>query len=81
MDIFNFRVCDIPKSTLFLHCNGTVPSRKLTGYRDPGKNGYYRKIARSGISHDDVIIEKTLRGIRIKPSKTFKVFVKNYLLL
>ncbi|XP_060608003.1 phosphatidylinositol-glycan-specific phospholipase D-like isoform X2 [Ruditapes philippinarum] len=65
--------CDIPKSTLFLHCNGTVPSRKMKGYRDPGKNGYFRKFPRNGISHDDIVIEKILRGIRIKPSKSYKM--------
>lgn len=69
--------CDIPHSTLFVHCNGSLP--KLNGYRNPGKNGYFRRPPMNGVSHDDVVIEKTLRGIRMKPSQSYmaKLMKKN----
>ncbi|KAL4235881.1 Glycosylphosphatidylinositol specific phospholipase D1 [Mactra antiquata] len=61
--------CDIPKSTLFLHCNTSTP--KLSGYRKPGKNGYFKLPSMKSVSYDDVIVTKELRGIRIKPSPSF----------
>ena len=72
-----FRDCDIPKSTLYLHCNQTTP--RLTNYQNPGKNGRYTKPYLKGISKDDVVVEKRLRGIQIKPSKSYMVSYKTRL--
>lgn len=59
--------CSIPKSTLFLDCQGTPPDTSPSN-RYPLKNGYYYQRPQ-GVSSDDIIVEKYLRGVRVKPSQ------------
>ncbi|XP_052777361.1 phosphatidylinositol-glycan-specific phospholipase D-like isoform X2 [Mya arenaria] len=68
--------CDIPHSTLFLHCNTSEP--RLPGYRPPGKNGYFKRPNRNGVSKDDVVVQSELRGIRIKPSMAYLEKLKKH---
>ena len=61
-------VCQIPKSTLFVDCKGTPPNFS-PGNRYPGKNGFYYQRPLSELSADDIVVEKYLRGVRVKPKQ------------
>ncbi|XP_052229611.1 phosphatidylinositol-glycan-specific phospholipase D-like isoform X2 [Dreissena polymorpha] len=68
--------CYIPQSTLFLQCNASLPQVK--GYRNPGKNGYYRQPPRNGVTMDDIIVTRELRGVRVKPSISYMEKLKKH---
>ena len=71
--LFYDSVCQIPKSTLFLDCEGT-PSNQLSGNRYPKENGYYnQRPLPEGFTADDIIVEPYLRGVRVRPSQRILV--------
>ena len=61
----------MPHNPLFIECKGTPPA-SLTGDRNGGSqsNGfYYQQRPLGDITRDDIVVEKYLRGVRVKPKQ------------
>ena len=66
----------MPHNPLFIECKGTPPA-SLSGDRNGGgSNGrFYNQRPLGEITRDDIVVEKYLRGVRVKPKQHVLVHI------